>query len=228
MHRKKAIVFIDGLAQKDLAEYGITPRQILEEIVKIYKNNGLEFNYVFTGLPVKSWSHKSGVAADFHTAKHLLQVVFREAENEFLNLGSRKYKHDVFIFLSGCLFIGYGKAKYSPYFPGNGLILLGTRKPSEKFTNSIFKLFRKPFWEHKLDCLVECLRLNFRPLVNDFNYYNLDYLERLALVGTHEQGHLYDLDHVNDINSIMYKYSNSAGRVFDSVSKFKIQSGIFS
>lgn len=215
------IVFVDKLAKKDLAEQGVTPQEILRRAGRIYKENGIQFGYFLNRVPIKKWNHNSTIAPSIDSSWDLYSIIFDRAEKVYYSSDYRKFwlKYDVFIFFTGHLFTGYGCSIRS------GIIMLGTRNPTsvEIWRYYLFdRLFRKYFWKCLLDCLLESLGFNFRPLIRDFQYFRLNYLKRLSSVLAHEQGHVCGLKHVKNVNSIMYPQSLGS-EVFDFASKHKLK-----
>ncbi|MDO8429883.1 MAG: hypothetical protein Q7S73_00775 [bacterium] len=130
---KKPTIFIDELAKKDLASYRITPKEVLEGVNAIYKENGINFAYLLNDLEIREWRYRdswwdkfrflmvrlkdSGICGVF--IKDFLLNKLGNIHKTNLSLGV------VVIGFSGCVNYGSGQAYLGKY--GNGPYIIGTR-----------------------------------------------------------------------------------------------------
>ena len=209
--QKTVTVFVDVFAKEDLEKHGnLSPVAVLGKIIDIYeRENSLPFRYIGE-IKVKEWRYSKWwmkvevfifqlaefLTFRFSSSKDLLQVLLYSGAEELY----KKEGSDVCIFLTGLMGAGNGLAwpdTYKTGCDGNGIMMIGTKD----------EIVMQVYLPDNPDM----------PVV----YELLDYKLRLALVGVHEQGHLYGLKHVDDQNSIMYKFSNSALK-FDPASREKL------
>jgi len=192
-------VYVDAKAGEDLYAHKVTPKDILEEVMRIYQvENGLMLRYDLDRVKVKHWKRDFLAEAWIFFLRTLAKVSFfyqvckKELdlilfEEAILLRGEDRT--NVSLFLSGLMLTGNGFAPiHKGKAAGNGVMVVGTD---------------------------DAQSINGYALpVTDFS--RLDYRLKLALVTAHEQGHLFGLWHAT--KGIMYQIANSDVK-FDELSR---------
>ncbi len=203
---KAVAVYVDESAKCELTDMRLSPREILDYTVGTYRYiNDLDLSYNLDFLPVLNWYHSVQLALKaiemtksgnnkkdrFDSA---IQAMADEAEKIFNSISI-----DVAVFFTGLIPSGNGCAPYSHVSKGDGSGAMIIGIGSETFRKENY--FRPSFFSS----------------VRNWQEIHLQnaFLREISAVCSHEQGHLFGLDHSELESSIMYAFSSSNQRNFD-------------